>query len=252
MATTENVELSTFTSNGQPVGATMDQTRERHAIVDSKAKKTSALYTGEARVVEGSERPVVSTYKLLRQWFRSGSTNLTEVASYKRAVASLAMLFFVYTLNQADRWVLPVVIPAGMRCHLTGDNCTVSNSSSSGHVCDGDCIDFNDYDQGILTGPAFCAVYVVSGIPLAYLADTKSRTLVLAVGMAFWSLMVLGTGFVHTKWQLYLTRMGLGVGEVRARGYFGRGRQVVEKIGWITSEWYGSPWSAFALAATNR
>lgn len=133
-----------------------------------------------------------------------------------RGVLSLVILFVTYVVNQADRWLLPVVAPAGMRCHLRPSNCTLSTKNSTAeHDCQGDCVDFDDYDQGILTGPAFCAVYVLAGLPLSRLADTKSRTLVLIIGMIGWSSMVVATGFVRSTWQLYLTRVGLGIGEVR-------------------------------------
>jgi len=55
---------------------------------------------------------------------------------------------------------------------------------------------------------------VVAGLPLARLADTKSRSVVLLVGVVFWSAMVLLTGFVKTFWQLLLLRIFLGIGEV--------------------------------------
>ena len=155
-----------------------------------------------------------------------------------RSVATLLVLFLASALNQADRWVFPALAPAGLRCHVPSPgSCNNTNSSSNGtsdywlHDTDGNdispskntsgacahvgCIDFNSYDQGILTGPAFAAVYVLSGVPLSRLADTTSRLLVLTIGLTFWSGMVLATGFVQTTWQLYLTRMGLAIGEVR-------------------------------------
>lgn len=170
----------------------------------------AALYTGEARAVEGAERPVILAWKSIKRTLGIRETPKDQVTTTHGAVAALVVLFFVSVLNQADRWVLPVVAPDGMRCFLAGDNC--SNSSVSNASCG--CVDFNTYDQGILTGPAFCAVYVLSGIPLSYLADTKSRMLVLSIGLTFWSIMVFSTGFVKETWQLYLTRMGLGIGEV--------------------------------------
>lgn len=169
-----------------------------------------------------------------------------------RSVASLIVLFLASVLNQADRWVFPALAPAGLRCYVPPpDACNTSNATGSDPTgsttavpINGEtvtteleaisvdqnfyydnstssycakkvgCIDFDSYDQGILTGPAFAAVYVLSGLPLSRLADTSSRLLVLAIGVTFWSGMVFATGFVKTTWQLYLTRMGLGIGEV--------------------------------------
>ena len=64
------------------------------------------------------------------------------------------------------------------------------------------------------SGPAFTVIYVVAGLPLARLADTRSRPLVLLFGLAFWSVMVLLTGFSETFWELLVLRMFLGIGEV--------------------------------------
>ena len=63
-------------------------------------------------------------------------------------------------------------------------------------------------------GPAFTLIYVVAGLPLARLADTRSRSLVLIIGLVFWSVMVLLTGFAMVFWQLILLRIMLGIGEV--------------------------------------
>ena len=63
-------------------------------------------------------------------------------------------------------------------------------------------------------GPAFTVIYVIAGLPLARLADTRSRSLVLVFGLTFWSMMVLLTGFAQTFWQLMLLRVLLGIGEV--------------------------------------
>ena len=65
-------------------------------------------------------------------------------------------------------------------------------------------------------GPAFTLIYVVAGLPLARLADTRSRSLVLIIGLVFWSVMVLLTGFAMVFWQLVVLRVMLGIGEVCA------------------------------------
>lgn len=64
------------------------------------------------------------------------------------------------------------------------------------------------------SGPAFILIYVLAGLPLARLADTRSRPVVLVLGLAFWSVIVLVTGFTKTFWQLLLLRVLLGIGEV--------------------------------------
>ena len=66
----------------------------------------------------------------------------------------------------------------------------------------------------VAIGPAFTIIYVVAGLPLAYLADTRSRPLVLIIGIGFWSVIVLLTGFVEQFWELLVLRIFLGIGEV--------------------------------------
>lgn len=57
-------------------------------------------------------------------------------------------------------------------------------------------------------------IYVLAGLPLARLADTRSRPLVLVLGLGFWSVMVLVTGFTTKFWELLVLRILLGIGEV--------------------------------------
>lgn len=63
-------------------------------------------------------------------------------------------------------------------------------------------------------GPAFTVIYVVAGLPLARLADTRSRPIVLLLGLLMWSAMILVTGFTVVFWQLLTLRIFLGIGEV--------------------------------------
>lgn len=58
---------------------------------------------------------------------------------------------------------------------------------------------------------------MVAGLPLARLADTRSRPFVLLVGLVLWSAMIFLTGFTVVFWQLLTLRMFLGIGEVRVK-----------------------------------
>ena len=128
----------------------------------------------------------------------------------------LLALLIVYVLNQADRLVLPVVIPSGLRCDVSSaDECNNSTTNDSNVTnTNEDCISFNDYEQGLITGPAFTIVYVVCGLPISRIADRWSRSITLLVGLTTWSSVVFFTGFVQNFWQLLLLRIFLGIGEV--------------------------------------
>lgn len=71
----------------------------------------------------------------------------------------------------------------------------------------------NDTQYALLNGLAFSLLYTSLAIPIAALADTRSRKNIISIGVAFWSAMTflcgLATGFV----SLFLARMGVGVGE---------------------------------------
>ena len=81
------------------------------------------------------------------------------------AVVLLLVLLAVYVLNQADRLVLPVVIPNGLRCDEGKEDCGSYNASgvggngssahSNGTSSSRNCIQFDDDQQGLLTG-AYC------------------------------------------------------------------------------------------------
>ena len=70
------------------------------------------------------------------------------------AVVMLLVLFVIYVLNQADRLMLPVAIPSGLRCEVSvKDECrNSSNVAINISSNETDCIHFSDNEQGLLTG----------------------------------------------------------------------------------------------------
>lgn len=64
-----------------------------------------------------------------------------------------------------------------------------------------------------LSGIAFALVYTLAAIPIASLSDRSSRRGIIAVGVAFWSLATAACGASYQFVQLFLARMGVGVGE---------------------------------------
>jgi MFS family permease len=71
----------------------------------------------------------------------------------------------------------------------------------------------SDWDIGLLMGPAFIIFYVVLGLPIARLADSKSRRAILGVGVTVWSVMTSLCGLAQGFWQLFACRIGVGSGE---------------------------------------
>lgn len=71
----------------------------------------------------------------------------------------------------------------------------------------------SDTELSLLIGLAFVVLYTIVGIPIASLADKKSRKLIIAVGVFVWSVMTFLCGLSNTYWQLFWARVGVGIGE---------------------------------------
>lgn len=71
----------------------------------------------------------------------------------------------------------------------------------------------SDTQLGLLTGFAFSLTYALFGIPLARLADTRSRVKLLSVCLAIWSVATAIAGFAQNFIQLAMTRVVVGIGE---------------------------------------
>jgi len=74
----------------------------------------------------------------------------------------------------------------------------------------------SDSQLGMLGGLAFAVFYTTLGIPIAALADRRSRVKILAIAMVIWSGMTAVCGFAQGFVTLLLARIGVGVGEAGA------------------------------------
>lgn len=70
-----------------------------------------------------------------------------------------------------------------------------------------------DTEMSLLIGFSFALFYSVLGLPFGRLADSVNRPRLIFAGMLTWSLMTGGCGLVSSYWQLFLLRMGVGIGE---------------------------------------
>ena len=71
----------------------------------------------------------------------------------------------------------------------------------------------SDTRFSLLHGLAFAVFYTIMGIPIARLADAGNRKHIIAIGIFFWSLMTAVCGVCKNFWQLFLARIGVGLGE---------------------------------------
>ena len=71
----------------------------------------------------------------------------------------------------------------------------------------------NDTQVSLLIGFAFSIFYISMAIPIARLVDRGNRVNIISLGVFFWSLMTGICGLAKNYWQLFLARVGVGVGE---------------------------------------
>jgi len=102
----------------------------------------------------------------------------------------LAILIFVYMLNFVDRQIIGI-LAAPLKEHFQ----------------------MSDSQFGLLGGIAFASVYSTLAIPLAWLADRSSRVWIMTGALAVWSGFTALCGVAGSFGQLFLFRMGVGVGE---------------------------------------
>ncbi len=102
----------------------------------------------------------------------------------------LAILILVYMLNFLDRQIIGILGP-----HIIKE------------------FGLSDSDFGLLGGIAFASVYSTLAIPLAWLADRFSRVWIITLSLAVWSGFTALCGVAQNFTQLFLYRMGVGVGE---------------------------------------
>lgn len=74
-------------------------------------------------------------------------------------------------------------------------------------------LQLSDTALGFLSGLAFALFYATVGIPVSRIADRGSRRAVMSVSMAVWSAATAVCGVAQNFWQLFLARVGVGIGE---------------------------------------
>ena len=71
----------------------------------------------------------------------------------------------------------------------------------------------DDTHFGMLQGLAFGIFYVLCSIPIGRLSDRYRRRTIISTGLGLFSLFSMASGLSRTFTQLFLTRVGVGVGE---------------------------------------
>jgi len=70
-----------------------------------------------------------------------------------------------------------------------------------------------DTEIGLAIGIAFGIANALVGVPAGWLADRISRRKVIAGAVVLWSLLAASCGLANSFWQLFVARVGVGLGE---------------------------------------
>ena len=124
---------------------------------------------------------------------QSANDNETEESGYPPASRGwyvVAILTLAYLISFLDRQILALLVePIREDLGLT------------------------DTQISLLLGLAFAIFYTLLGLPLGRLADRYSRRTIIAAGITVWCLMTAACGLARNFTQLFLARVGVGVGE---------------------------------------
>jgi MFS family permease len=71
----------------------------------------------------------------------------------------------------------------------------------------------DDFQYSLLAGFAFVFTYSLAGLPLGYIVDRWSRRGIVMIGVTVWSLMTAACGVTGSFGTLFVTRIGVGIGE---------------------------------------
>ncbi|CDY74314.1 Permeases of the major facilitator superfamily [Caballeronia glathei] len=107
-----------------------------------------------------------------------------------RAWYAVGVLLVAYVFSIMDRQILTLLVgPIQQTLHV------------------------NDTLMGMLHGFTFAAFYALMGLPIARIIDRGDRRLVIAIGIAMWSLATAAGGLATEYWHLLLARIGVAIGE---------------------------------------
>jgi predicted MFS family arabinose efflux permease len=102
----------------------------------------------------------------------------------------LLVLTAMYALNLLDRQLLPMLAQS-LKAEFA----------------------LSDTQLGLLSGIVFALFYMSVAVPIASFADRANRVRIVAISCLLWSLFTALTGMCTSVWQLFLARIGVGIGE---------------------------------------
>ena len=114
----------------------------------------------------------------------------TTLAVSPFALYAVAVLFAINMVGYLDRQIITLLVqPIKASLHL-----------SDGQI-------------GLMQGTAFVLTFSVAGLFMGRLVDRRNRRNLLIICVLVWSVSAAASGLAQNSWQLFLARMGVGVGE---------------------------------------
>lgn len=158
----------------------------------------------------------------------------SQVTTVKGRNYTLFMLVLIFASSHVDRQII-AVLAESIKLDL----------------------DLSDSQLGFLIGLSFALFYATLGIPIAFLADRKSRKNIITAAVITWSFMTALSGLAANYLQLAAARIGVGIGEAgssppshsmisdlfpleqraRAMGIFASGINIGILIGFLGGGW---------------
>ncbi len=102
----------------------------------------------------------------------------------------VAVLVVAYTFSFIDRQILSLLVQPMKRD-----------------------LGISDFEMSLLQGFAFAIFYTIVGLPIGRMVDSKNRVKIISIGILVWSIMTALCGTARSYLQLFMYRMGVGVGE---------------------------------------
>lgn len=107
-----------------------------------------------------------------------------------RAWSALVLLSLLYIISFVDRLVLALLVEP-----IKAD------------------LGISDVQIGLLIGTSFAIVYALTGLPLARLADTSSRRMLIFGGALLWGVSTSAAAYANSFPMLVILRIGVAIGE---------------------------------------
>lgn len=118
--------------------------------------------------------------------------------------------FFATNVNKKFLPALPVLTAIFAVAHLDRHVLNLSLNAIGAEF------NLSNTQLGLLSGAVFAVVFVIAGIPIAYLAAKGNRRNIIATSAAVWSVLTVFTALSQNYFHLLIARLGVGIGEAGA------------------------------------